>query len=224
MTLMVTDWEKPCTVGEEIANSVIHIVGSHLGAAMVALLVWQAVYSGNDLGWKITSGCIFGVCMIMLYAISGAYHAVTYKPAKDVLNILDHMAIYFLIAGTYTPFCLVTLRASGHATLGWSIFGVEWAAVIAGVLVKVWNTGKHHYISTAAYLVMGWVAVVAIVPLARALEPAGMVWLLLGGLLYTGGCAFYLWKGLPYHHPIWHVFVLSGSLCHFFAILWHVMA
>ena len=111
--LMVTEWEKPYTVGEEVANSVIHVVGSHLGAAMIALLVWQAVHSGVDLGWKITSGCIFGATVILLYAISGAYHAVTYRPAKDVLKILDHMAIYFLIAGTYTPFCLVTLRRSG---------------------------------------------------------------------------------------------------------------
>ena len=221
---MVVDWEKPYTAGEEIANSVIHIVGSHLGSAMIALLVWQAIHSGVDLGWKITSGCIFGAMVILLYAISGAYHAVTYRPAKNVLNILDHMAIYFLIAGTYTPFCLVTLRASGHAALGWSIFGVEWAAVLAGVLVKVWNTGRYRYVSTAAYIVMGWVAVIAIVPLARELHVVGFMWLLLGGLLYTVGCVFYLWRRLPYHHPIWHLFVLAGSLCHFFCILWHVMA
>ena len=221
---MVVYWEKPYTAGEEIANSVIHIVGSHLGSAMIALLIWQAIHSDVDLGWKITSGCIFGATVILLYAISGAYHAVTYRPAKDVLNILDHMAIYFLIAGTYTPFCLVTLRASGHAVLGWSIFGIEWASVLAGVLVKVWNTGKYRYVSTAAYIAMGWVAVIAIVPLARELRAVGFMWLLLGGLLYTVGCAFYLWRSLPYHHPIWHLLVLAGSLCHFFCILWHVMA
>ena len=220
---MVTNWEAPYTAGEEVANSVIHIIGSHLGAAMIALLVWQAIHSGTDLGWKITSGCIFGATVILLYAISGAYHAVTYKPAKDVLNILDHMAIYFLIAGTYTPFCLVTLRASGHATLAWSIFGVEWAAVIAGVLVKVWNTGKRHFISTFAYIAMGWVALIAALPLAHELHAMGFAWLVIGGLLYTSGCVFYLWRGLPYHHPIWHLFVLAGSLCHFFCILWHVM-
>ena len=190
---------------------------------MIALLVWQSVHSGVDLGWKITSGCIFGFTVILLYAISSAYHAVTYKPAKDVLNILDHMAIYFLIAGTYTPFCLVTLRANGHAAVGWTIFGIEWFAVLVGVLVKVWNTGKRQYLSTAAYIAMGWVAIVAIVPLARALHATGLMWLVLGGVLYTVGCVFYLWKSLPYHHPIWHLFVLSGSLCHFFCILWHVM-
>jgi hemolysin III len=116
----------------------------------------------------------------------------------------------------------VTLRSSGHAVLGWTIFGIEWAAVLAGVLVKVWNTGKCHYLSTAAYIAMGWVAVIAIVPLAEALQATGLMWLLLGGLLYTFGCVFYLWKGFPYHHPIWHLFVLAGSLCHFFCILWHV--
>ncbi len=220
---MVAVWEKPYTAGEEVANSVIHIVGSHLGSAMIALLVWQAVHSGVDLGWKITSACIYGATTILLYSISSAYHAVTYRPAKDVLNILDHMAIYFLIAGTYTPFCLVSLRGSGHAALGWTIFGIEWASVIAGVLVKVWNTGRRRYLSTAAYVVMGWVAVVAVVPLARTLHAGGLMWLLLGGGLYTFGCVFYLWKGLPYHHPIWHLFVLAGSVCHFFCILWHVM-
>ena len=121
---MVANCEKPYTAGEEVANSVIHIVGSHLGSAMIALLVWQAIHSGTGLGWKITSGCIYGATTILLYSISSAYHAVTYKPAKDVLNILDHMAIYFLIAGTYTPFCLVTLRESGHAAMGWTIFGI----------------------------------------------------------------------------------------------------
>ena len=148
---MVSEWEAPATAGEEVANSVIHIVGSHLGAAMIALLVWQSVYSGVDLGWKITSGCIFGFTVILLYAISSAYHAVMYKPAKDVLNILDHMAIYFLIAGTYTPFCLVTLRSTGHAVMGWTIFGVEWAAVLVGVLVKVWNTGKYRSVHSGIH-------------------------------------------------------------------------
>lgn len=214
---------KPYTTGEEIANSVIHIVGSHLGSAMIALLAWQAVHSGCDLGWKITSGSIFGATVILLYSISSAYHAVTHRPAKDVLKILDHMAIYFLIAGSYTPFCLVTLRNAGHEALGWTIFGIEWACVIAGVLVKVWNTGKFRYISTAAYVLMGWVALVAIVPLARSLHAGGFTWLLLGGLLYTVGCVFYLWKSLPYHHPVWHLFVLGGSLSHFFCILWYVM-
>jgi hemolysin III len=216
--------DKPQTAGEEIANAVIHILGSHLGAAMIALLVWQAVHSDTDLGWKITSGCIFGAMVILLYSISGAYHAVMHPPAKRVLQVMDHMAIYFLIAGSYTPFCLQTLRVGGHAALGWSIFGIEWAACFAGVIFKIRTTGRFRYVSTGAYVVMGWVAIVALPYLVSGLGGFGTMWLALGGGLYTGGCLFYLWRSLPYHHAIWHLFVLAGSICHFFCILWHVMA
>ena len=215
---------KEQTAGEETANAIIHIVGSHLGAAMVALLVWQAMHSGVDLGWKITTGCIFGATVIMLYAISGAYHAVVYAPAKRVLQTLDHMAIYFLIAGSYTPFCLQTLRSDGHAALGWTIFGIEWTACIAGVIFKIRTTGRFELISTAAYVVMGWVAVIALPYLVGGLGGFGTMWLAIGGGLYTAGCVFYLWDRLPYNHAIWHLFVLAGSICHFFCVLWHVMA
>ena len=117
--------ERAQTSGEEIANSVTHAVGSHLGAAMLALLVWQGASSGVDVAWKVTSGAIFGSCMILLYSVSSAYHAVMYPPAKRVLHVMDHMSIYFLIAGSYTPFCLVTLRPE-HPAIAWTIFGVEW--------------------------------------------------------------------------------------------------
>ena len=215
---------KRQTTGEETANAIIHIVGSHLGAAMIALLVWQAVHSGVDMGWKITSGCIFGATVVLLYAISSAYHTVMYAPAKRVLQTLDHMAIYFLIAGSYTPFCLQTLRADGHAALGWTIFGIEWGACLVGVLFKARTTGRFEYLSTAAYVVMGWVAIVALPYLFSGLGGFGTMWLALGGGLYTGGCVFYLWNNMPYNHAIWHLFVLAGSICHFFCILWHVMA
>ena len=121
------------STGEEIANTVIHVVGSHLGAAMVALLIWQAVNSGVALPWKIVSASIFGASAILLYSISSAYHAVSHPPAKRVLQILDHMAIYVLIAGSYTPFCLVTLRPTNPG-LAWTVFGIEWGATIAGVV------------------------------------------------------------------------------------------
>ena len=215
--------ERPYTSGEEVANAVTHVVGSHLGAAMLALLVWKGATSGVDVAWKTTSGAIFGFSMILLYAISSAYHAVTYLPAKRVLHKMDHMAIYFLIAGTYTPFCLVTLRPD-HPGLAWTIFGIEWGGTLAGIFFKIWTTGRFRIVSTLAYIVMGWVAVVAVVPLARELHAGGFMWLLLGGFLYTVGCVFYLWRRLPYHHPIWHLFVLAGSFCHFFCVLWHVMA
>lgn len=211
------------TSGEEVANAVTHVVGSHLGAAMLALLVWQGAVSGVDVAWKATSGAIFGASTIFLYAISSAYHAVSYEPAKQVLHKMDHMAIFFLIAGSYTPFCLVTLRQT-HPALAWTILGVEWGAAVVGTVFKAFTTGRFRYISTAAYVVMGWAALAAIAPLVRSLTGLGAMWLVLGGALYTAGCGFYLWKRLPYSHMVWHLFVLAGTVCHFFCILWYVMA
>ena len=210
------------TTGEEIANSITHVVGSHLGAAMLALLVWQGTESGVDVGWKATSAAIFGASVILMYALSSAYHTVTHPPAKRVLRVMDHMAIYFLIAGSYTPFCLVTLRPQNPA-LAWTIFGIEWGAALAGVLFKLRTTGRYRFLSTAAYVLMGWTALAALFPLVRALHGLGTMWLLLGGWLYTVGCLFYLWKSLPYAHMVWHLFVLAGTICHFFCLLWHVM-
>ena len=210
------------TTGEEIANAVTHVVGSHLGAAMLALLVWQGATSGADVAWKVTSGAIFGFSMIFLYAISSAYHTVTYLPAKRVLHVMDHMAIYVLIAGSYTPFCLVTLRPA-HPVLAWTVFGIEWGMALAGIFFKIRTTGRFHYLSTSAYVIMGWVALAAIVPLIRSLHGLGTMWLATGGGLYTLGCVFYLWKSLPYAHMVWHLFVLAGTICHFFCCLWHVM-
>ena len=210
------------TTGEEIANAVTHVVGSHLGAAMLALLVWQGATSGADVAWKVTSGAIFGFSMIFLYAISSAYHTVTYLPAKRVLHVMDHMAIYVLIAGSYTPFCLVTLRPA-HPALAWTVFGIEWGMALAGIFFKIRTTGRFRYLSTSAYVIMGWVALAAIVPLIRSLHGLGTMWLATGGGLYTIGCVFYLWKSLPYAHMVWHLFVLAGTICHFFCCLWHVM-
>jgi hemolysin III len=210
------------TNGEEIANTITHVVGSHLGAAALALIVWAAVMSGTAVAWKVTSGAIFGFSIILMYSVSSAYHAVSNEKAKRVLHILDHTAIFFLIAGSYTPFCLVTLRPD-HPVLAWTIFGVEWGAALVGILFKVWTTGRFKYISTFSYIIMGWAALVAIAPLVRALEGLGTMWLVTGGGLYTIGCFFYLWKSLKFSHMIWHLFVLAGTICHFFCILWYVM-
>lgn len=210
------------TMGEELANSITHIVGSHLGAAMLALLVWQGARSGVDIAWKVTSAAVFGASIILLYVVSSAYHSVTNAKAKGVLHVMDHMAIYFLIAGSYTPFCLVSLRPTNPG-LAWAIFGIEWGATLVGVFVKVWTTGRFRYLSTSAYVIMGWAALTAIVPLAQALQGLGTMWLAVGGGLYTLGCVFYLWKSLPYAHMVWHLFVLAGTICHFFCVLWHVM-
>ena len=214
--------DRAQTSGEEIGNSVSHVVGSHLGAAMLALLVWQAVNSGTEVAWKVTSGSIFGASVILLYAVSSAYHAVSYVPAKRILQKLDHMAIYFLIAGSYTPFCLVSLRPD-HPVLAWSIFGVEWAATVVGVFFKIWTAGKFKIFSTVAYVVMGWMAILAIVPLIRSLHGMGTMWLMVGGASYTLGSVAYVLDRLPYMHMVWHLFVLAGTICHFFCVLWHVM-
>ena len=211
------------STGEDLANTVTHVVGSHLGTAMLALVVWAGAASGTAVAWKVTSGAIFGASMILLYSVSSAYHAVTNAKAKQVLHVMDHMAIYFLIAGSYTPFCLVSLRPT-HPGLAWSIFGIEWGAALIGVIVKVWTTGRFRYVSTFAYVLMGWVAVVAFLPLVRSLRGLGTMWLAVGGGLYTLGCVFYLWRSLPYAHMVWHLFVLAGSVCHFFCVLWHVMS
>ena len=213
---------RAATTGEEIANAVTHVVGSHLGAAMLALLAWKGAASGVDVAWKVTSASIFGASVIFLYAISSAYHAVAYAPAKRVLHVMDHMAIFFLIAGSYTPFCLVSLRPT-HPGLAWTIFGIEWALTVLGVLFKVWTTGRFRYVSTVSYVIMGWVALLALFPLTRALQGGGTMWLLMGGGLYTLGCVFYLWKSLPYAHMVWHLFVLAATISHFFCVFWYVM-
>ena len=214
--------DRPQTNGEEIANTVSHVIGSHLGAAMLALLVWQGVQSGVDVAWKVTSGAIFGSCIILLYAISSTYHAVMHEPAKRVLQKLDHMSIYFLIAGSYTPFCLVLLRPE-HPVLAWTIFGIEWALTIIGVLFKAWTTGRFKNVSTIAYVLMGWMAIIAIMPLIHSLHGMGTMWLMLGGGLYTLGSIFFVLDNIPYVHMVWHIFVLAGTICHFFCVLWHVM-
>ena len=189
---------------------------------MLGLLVWQGARSGVDVPWKVVGGSIFGFSMILLYSISSAYHAVTYEPAKRVLHVMDHMAIYFLIAGSYTPFCLVSIRPE-YPGLAWTIFGIEWGAALLGVIFKISTTGRFKMISTISYVVMGWAAILAIVPLVKSLHGLGTMWLSTGGGLYTLGCVFYLWRSLPYSHMVWHIFVLAGSICHFFCILWHVM-
>lgn len=215
--------ERTQTTGEEIANTLTHAVGSHLGAAMLAILVWQGVSSGTQIAWKVTSAAVFGASVILLYAISSAYHMVSHAPAKRVLQILDLMAIFFLIAGSYTPFCLVSLRPD-HPTLAWSIFGIEWGLTLVGVAFKSMTTGRYRFVSTLSYVIMGWVAILALMPLAHALQGPGTMWLVLGGGLYTVGCVFYLMRSLPYSHMVWHLFVLAGTICHFFCLLWHVMA
>ncbi len=207
---------------EEISHSALHALGSHLGAAMLALMVVFGAQSGTQVPWKVVSGAVFGATIILLYTVSSVYHAVTHTRAKQLLEVCDHMAIYFLIAGSYTPFMLVTLRES-YPALAWTILGVVWGLTAAGAIVKVFTTGKWRFVSTLAYIGMGWIVLIAIRPLMATLPVAGLLWLLAGGCLYTLGTVFYLWRFMPFHHAVWHLFVLAGTFCHFICVLFYVM-
>lgn len=202
---------------EELAHSLTHglgIVASLLG--LVCLVVF-AVRSGT--GWHVVSVTIFGVALVLLYTSSTLYHSFQHVPTKQVLQKFDHAAIFLLIAGTYTPFLLVTLRGPW----GWSLFGVVWGLALTGIALKFWFAGRFRLVSTLIYIGMGWLVMIALKPLRAALPGAGLELLLAGGLCYTGGTIFYLWKRLPYHHAIWHLCVLGGSACHWFSIFFYVL-
>jgi hemolysin III len=196
-------------------NSYTHWAGLVLAVVGAVLLITQSSLQGD--AWKIVGSCIFSASMILLYGASALYHSVRGK-AKRVLVKLDHCAIYLLIAGTYTPFALVTLRGPW----GWSLFGVVWGLAVLGI-VKELCFGRDRFPSVPLYLAMGWLAVVAAVPLVRELAGAGLFWLIAGGLLYTVGIVFYAnderWR---HAHGIWHLFVLAGTACHYMAVLLYV--
>ena len=207
--------ERTPTVGEEIASSVTHGVG--LAGSIVALpfLILAAARDGD--AWRVTSAAIFGSSLIILYAASTLYHALPYSlaRAKHVFRVIDHSAIYFLIAGTYTPFLLGPLRGPW----GWSLFIVIWLLAVAGIVMKSTLGIRWVRASTIVYLLMGWIGIVAVKPLLDRVSPAGLVWLLAGGLAYTAGVVFYAWDRLRYGHAVWHLFVATGSLCHVVAVL-----
>ncbi len=207
---------------EEISHSTTHGIGTLLGIAMLVVLLVFSVRSGTLVTWKVVSSAIYGTSIILLYTMSALYHAITNQRAKRILKICDHTAIYFLIAGSYTPFALVTLRPT-HPALAWSIFGVIWGMTLAGTIFKPFTAGRFRLFSTLSYIAMGWVVVIAVKPLLRLLPMPGFLWLLAGGILYTLGTIFYMWRSLPFHHAIWHLFVLGGTICQFFCILLYVI-
>ena len=198
-------------------NQLTHGVGAGLGVAGLVLLVVVARRYGD--AWHVVSSAIFGAALVLLYSASTLYHSFESALARQRLQKLDHAAIFLLIAGTYTPFVLVTLRGPW----GWSLFGVVWGFAIVGVTLKCWFAGRFRGVSTLVYLIMGWLVLIAIKPLLAALPAGGVKLLVAGGLCYTGGAAFYLWKRLPYHHAIWHLFVLAGSACHWAAVFFFVL-
>jgi len=196
---------------EEVASMVTHALGMIF--SVVALVMMLALSGGDSL--KIVSALVFGISLIVLYSSSTLYHIATTHRWKARFQTLDHICIYLLIAGSYTPFTLITLRGPW----GWSIFGAVWMMAVCGILMKtLWKGKKDHWFSTALYLLMGWLIVFAIVPLRRELPAAGFGWLAAGGLSYTFGVVFFSWRRLPFNHAIWHLFVLTGSVCHVLAV------
>jgi hemolysin III len=204
------------TPGEQIANSLTHGTGALLALAGLLPLALTAAAEGGTL--RIVGCSVFGVALVLLYTTSTLYHALTHARAKRVLRTLDHSAIFFLIAGTYTPFTLVSLRGSW----GWSLFGVVWGLAALGVTLRLALRRRPTVLFVAIYLAMGWSVLAALHPLLHALPPSGIALLLAGGVAYSAGVAFYLWRRLRFHHAIWHGFVLFGSAFHYFAVLLNV--
>ena len=210
---------RPQTLGEEIANAVSHGIGVLLAIASLPILVHQAALRGS--ATDVVGASVFAATMILLYAVSALYHAVPASRAKVWLNRFDHAAIYVFIAGSYTPFTLGVLRGGW----GWTLFGVVWGCAAIGVAVKLLNRLGHPFVSTGLYLAMGWVVVVAIGPLASRIPAAGLAWLVAGGVAYTLGAIVFLFdERLRYAHFVWHLLVIGGSACHFFAALWYAYA
>ncbi|HEX3527802.1 MAG TPA: hemolysin III family protein [Thermoanaerobaculia bacterium] len=202
---------------EEIAHSATHGLGIVLSIAGLIAMILVSERS-RDVRHVVAS-VVYGLTLILLYLASTLYHGIPSPRAKRVLKVLDHSAIYLLIAGTYTPFTLISLRGG----LGWTLFGLIWGLALLGITLKVAAIGRFRWLSIVLYLGMGWLVVVALNPLARAVSPAGVRLLFCGGISYTLGVLFYTWRRLPYHHAVWHLFVLAGSVFHFFAVLLYVL-
>lgn len=205
------------SVGEEIAHAVTHGIGIPLSIAALAILVAFSALYGD--AWHVVSTAIYGATLILLYTASTLYHGIPHLGAKRVLQQLDHAAIFLLIAGTYTPFTLVSLRG----TWGWTLFGLVWGIAVLGLYIELWGSSKLRRWSLLLYLGMGWLIIIAIKPMLASVETGGLLLLLAGGLSYTLGAVFYAWERLSYNHAIWHLFVLAGSILHFFSILFYVV-
>lgn len=201
---------------EELWNVLTHGFGLVLSiAALVLLVVFSSIYGS---AWHIVSFSIYGATLVTLYTASTLFHASKKEKTRLRLNVFDHSSIFLLIAGTYTPFLLVTIRGPW----GWSLFGVIWGLAIAGAILKIFFTGRYDKISTAIYVMMGWLIIIAVKPLLENFTGPGLFWLVAGGISYSIGAIFYLVHKIPYNHAIFHVFVLLGSLAHFIAIFFYV--
>lgn len=208
--------DRVVSLREELANAVTHGVGLVLSLIGMPILILAAMNRGERA--TVIGASVFGATLIALYAASTLYHAIPHPTLKQKLRVVDHAAIYLLIAGTYTPFTLGVLRG----TWGWTLFGIVWTLAALGVLFKVvFGSGAMAKLSTAIYVAMGWVIIIAIKPLMASMEHAGLMLLVAGGLSYTGGVIFYVDRRRAWTHPVWHLFVMGGSICHYFAVLWY---
>lgn len=202
---------------EEVANAVTHGIGAALSIAALVILIVFAVLKGTP--WHVVSFTIYGVSMLLLYTSSTLVHGFRDGKAKDLFEIFDHSAIYLFIAGTYTPLMLIVVKG----VLGWSIFGIVWGIAILGCAFKAYFVKRFLFMSTIFYILMGWLIVIAWEPLTTNMASGGIILLAIGGLMYTLGTIFYVWRGFPFHHAVWHLFVLAGSILHFFMILFYVL-
>jgi hemolysin III len=204
---------RTVSTGEEIANAITHGIGALLAVAALVVLIVMAAIHGSV--WHIVSFSIFGATLVLLYFASTLYHSLTHAKAKRVFHKFDHISIYLLIAGTYTPFCLTPLRG----WIGWTVLGVVWSCAILGAVLKAISVGKRIKLSTVLYILMGWVILVAIQPLYKTMPFNGFLFLVAGGISYTIGTIFFIRNQVKYNHSVWHVFVLGGSVLHFFSVL-----
>lgn len=204
---------KLYTIGEEIANSITHGFGAALSIAGLTTLIILAV--SNNATWHLVGFSIYGATLVLLYLASTLYHSIQHPRAKRILQRIDHAAIYLLIAGTYTPFLLISLRG----TWGWTLLAVIWGMAFLGIAYKLLFIEYFERISALGYVLMGWLCVIAGRQLILRLNSETLIWLALGGVLYTAGITFLMIRKIPYRHAIWHLFVLAGSLCHYFAVI-----
>ncbi len=205
------------SVTEELVHAISHGAGVILSIVGLSWMLYLSI--GTSDPWRIAASVVYGLSLISLFLASTLYHAMHASPRKHLLKLLDHCAIYVLIAGTYTPFLLVSIRDNS----GWWMFGVVWTLATAGILTKLWLRHRYPRLSLASYLLMGWIIVLILPQLAGAIGKSGMAWLMAGGLCYTVGAAFYAAKRVSFSHAIWHFFVLAGGVCHFLAVIWYVL-
>jgi hemolysin III len=203
---------SPAFIREEIASAITHGLGAAAALAAGAVLITLAAIYGD--GWQLASAIVFGITLLLLYTASTLYHAIQHPVSKGRLKVFDHCAIYLLIAGTYTPFTLIGLRGPW----GWGLFAAIWTLALFGVVFKLFYTGRFKKLSTAIYIAMGWLVLVAIKPMWQSFDAWTLGWLFAGGISYTLGTYFYHRESIPYSHAIWHMFVIGGSVCHFVSV------